>query len=89
MTGLLAEPIRNTATSSVVSIANRLVAGLAGQIVSTSMVLTEQADDDWFLSEEWQAGERAVDAHVARGEVVVFNDVEDFLASLDEIASAE
>jgi bifunctional DNA-binding transcriptional regulator/antitoxin component of YhaV-PrlF toxin-antitoxin module len=42
------------------------------------------AVEAWFWDERWQAGERAVDAHVAAGEVTQYETAEDFIASLDE-----
>lgn len=42
------------------------------------------ADQRWFWSERWQAMEREVDEHVAAGRVTTFDDVDDFLSSLDE-----
>lgn len=89
MTELLVEPIRNAASTPLLRIANRLLAGLAAETAGTSTVLRGDADESWFLSEAWQTGEREVDAFVARGEVTVFDDVEAFLAGLDGIARAE
>jgi hypothetical protein len=43
-------------------------------------------DDEWFWSEEWQAKERIVDEHIARGEVVSFDSIEDFIADLHKAA---
>jgi hypothetical protein len=88
VTELLVEPIRNAASTPLLRVANRLLAGLAGA-TSTSTVLRRDADESWFLSETWQAGEREVDASVARGDVRVFDDVDAFLASLDGIAPVE
>ena len=88
MTELLAEPIRNADSTGLFRIANRLLAGLAGSS-STSTVLTKESDESWFLSEAWQAGERAVDAFVAEGEFEVFDDVDAFLASLTDVTQAE
>lgn len=41
------------------------------------------ARDAWFWDERWQAGEREVDGYVDRGEVMVSDDVEAFLADLN------
>jgi len=41
------------------------------------------ADQAWFWSARWQALERVVDEHVARGETETFETSEDFLSSLD------
>lgn len=43
------------------------------------------AAEAWFWSEQWQAGEREVDAHLSRGEVTVSDTVADFLADLDAL----
>jgi hypothetical protein len=88
VTELLVEPIRNAASTALFRVANRLLAGLA-ESSSTSMVLRKETDESWFLAEIWQAGEREVDAFVARGEVSVFDDVEGFLASLSDVTQAE
>ena len=89
MTELLAEPIRNAASTALLRVANRLLSGPASQAANTSTVLARDADESWFLAETRQAGEREVDSFVARGEVTVFDGVEAFLSSLDEIARAE
>lgn len=39
-------------------------------------------DQEWFWTEEWQAGEREVDEALARGEFKKFNTVEEMLADL-------
>lgn len=41
------------------------------------------ASEAWFWSERWQQGERAVDAHVAAGEVTQHETLDDFMAHLD------
>lgn len=43
------------------------------------------ANEAWFWVERWQAGEKAVDAHVAAGEVTTHETTEDFLAHLDAL----
>lgn len=45
------------------------------------------AKDAWFWDERWQAGEREVDEHVARGEVIRSESVDDFLADLDALSA--
>jgi len=42
------------------------------------------ADQAWFWTEGWQAGEREASEQIARGEGRVFNTAEDFLDSLDD-----
>lgn len=39
-------------------------------------------DEEWFWTEEWQAGEREVDEALARGEYKDFESVEDLIADL-------
>jgi AbrB family looped-hinge helix DNA binding protein len=43
------------------------------------------ASEAWFWIEQWQVGEKAVDAHVAAGEVTEYETAEDFLAHLDTL----
>ena len=45
------------------------------------------ADEAWFWQESWQAGEREVDEHIARGEVTTHPDVDNFLQGLDNLDS--
>lgn len=45
------------------------------------------ASQQWFWTRDWQAGEVAVDEHVARGETDVHESAEDFLAHLDALES--
>jgi antitoxin MazE len=42
------------------------------------------ADQRWFWTERWQEMERAADADIAAGRVVRSDDVDDFLAELDD-----
>jgi antitoxin PrlF len=42
------------------------------------------ADQAWFWTEAWQAGEREASAQLARGEGHVFKTSEDFFKSLDD-----
>jgi hypothetical protein len=42
------------------------------------------ADQAWFWTERWQAGEREASAQLARGEGRVFKTSEDFVKSLDD-----
>lgn len=41
------------------------------------------ADQAWFWTDEWQAGEREASQQVARGEGTVYQSAEEFLDSLD------
>ena len=36
----------------------------------------------WFWTEEWQAGEREVDEHIARGELTTFDSVDELVEYL-------
>jgi len=47
------------------------------------------ADQAWFWSEHWQAGEAEVDEHVRAGQVTVSASAEDFLADLDGLVGDE
>lgn len=42
------------------------------------------ADQQWFWTEEWQAGEREAQAEIEAGNVKSFNSMEDFLADLSK-----
>jgi hypothetical protein len=44
------------------------------------------AKQAWFLTPEWQAGEREADADVAAGRVETFRSGEEFLSALRSIA---
>lgn len=37
----------------------------------------------WFWTDEWQAGEREVDDHIARGEIESFDSMTEFLETLE------
>ncbi len=41
------------------------------------------ADQRWFWSDRWQKMEREVDEHVAAGRVTAYEDVDEFLTSLE------
>lgn len=41
------------------------------------------ASQAWFWTEEWQAGEREVDEHVARGELTTFDSVDELVEYLN------
>ena len=44
------------------------------------------ADQAWFWTQHWQEREREVDAHVAADRVTEHEDVDDFLAHVDDVA---
>lgn len=43
----------------------------------------QAADQAWFWTPDWQAGEREVDAAIAAGRTTYFGSAEEFLAALD------
>lgn len=43
------------------------------------------ASERWFWEERWQDGERAVDEHIAGGEVTEHETLDDFVAHLDAL----
>lgn len=43
------------------------------------------ADQAWFWTPEWQAGEREVDEEIARGEIIVSENIDDFIAQIDAV----
>jgi hypothetical protein len=40
-------------------------------------------DQAWFWTEQWQAGEREVDANIAAGRGTFYGDTDEFVAALD------
>ncbi len=54
------------------------------QLGSADTAQTIPEDQEWFWSEEWQAGEREVDEQFARGEYMQFDTVEEAIAYLDK-----
>lgn len=55
-----------------------------GAVILSPKVLVDAADA-WYWAPEWQAGEREVDAEIARGDPGrVYSTDKEFLASLDE-----
>lgn len=56
-------------------------------VIELRPALPVPADQLWFWSQRWQEREQAVDAHVARGEVEVYDTTEDFLTHLDDLAT--
>ena len=54
-----------------------------GKIVITPQRIIDK-DQAWFWTEEWQAGEREADLNIQRGEVKVFESVEDLIRDLHE-----
>ncbi|WP_206691038.1 AbrB/MazE/SpoVT family DNA-binding domain-containing protein [Quadrisphaera sp. INWT6] len=56
-------------------------------VLEVRPMLAIPADQAWFWTEHWQAGEVEVDEHVRAGQVTVSTSAEDFLADLDGLAS--
>jgi bifunctional DNA-binding transcriptional regulator/antitoxin component of YhaV-PrlF toxin-antitoxin module len=54
-------------------------------VIELRPVVPVPADQAWFWSPEWQAGERRVDDYVSRSEVRVSNSADDFLSELDAV----
>jgi hypothetical protein len=46
-------------------------------------------DQDWFWTDEWQAGEREADAQIAEGNTTIYYSAEEFFAALDAIEHDE
>ena len=55
-------------------------------VIELIPVITIPADQAWYWTEEWQAGEREVDEEAARGEERVFDSAEEFVTHLRRIA---
>jgi bifunctional DNA-binding transcriptional regulator/antitoxin component of YhaV-PrlF toxin-antitoxin module len=55
-------------------------------VIELIPVITIPADQAWYWTEEWQAGEREVDEEAARGEDSTFDSAEEFVAHLRRIA---
>jgi bifunctional DNA-binding transcriptional regulator/antitoxin component of YhaV-PrlF toxin-antitoxin module len=56
-------------------------------VIELIPVITIPADQAWYWTEEWQAGEREVDEEIARGEKGrVFDSADEFVAHLHRIA---
>jgi antitoxin MazE len=51
-------------------------------VIELIPVITIPADQAWYWTEEWQAGEREVDEEIARGEGIVTDGADEFIASL-------
>lgn len=48
----------------------------------------DPADQRWFWTEEWQAGEREASAEIADGGLKVYDDMAELFADLDQSPSA-
>ena len=56
-------------------------------VLELRAALPVPAEQAWFWTQRWQEREREVDAHVAADQVAVHDDVDDFLAHVDQVAS--
>ena len=56
-------------------------------VIELHPVLPHRADQAWFWTERWQAGEREVDDHIATGDVQTFDSAKEFIANLDREAA--
>ncbi len=56
-----------------------------GGDVSVRGYIAIPADQAWFFTREWQAGEREADEQIARGEGMFFENHEAFVANLKSI----
>lgn len=75
----------NVASQDVVRIARRLMDALRLDHPRTSLLLEQESrPTSWYLTEPWRTMEREVDEYVRRGEVSVFDSIDEFFASLDE-----
>jgi bifunctional DNA-binding transcriptional regulator/antitoxin component of YhaV-PrlF toxin-antitoxin module len=57
--------------------------------IELQAVLPIPADQAWFWTERWQAGEREADEDIAAGRVTTFDNVDDFIAHLREVGAIE
>lgn len=54
-------------------------------VIELRPVVAVPADQAWFWTPEWQAGERQVDENYAAGRFEQHENVEEFVAALEEI----
>jgi antitoxin MazE len=52
-------------------------------VIELHPVLPHRADQSWFWTERWQAGEREVDEHVAAGRTRVSDGIEAMFEDID------
>jgi AbrB family looped-hinge helix DNA binding protein len=55
----------------------------SGEVVLRGLT-TIPADQRWFWTEQWQAGEREASEQIARGEVTIHDSVDDMFAHLTD-----
>lgn len=56
----------------------------ADGVVELRSTVAVPAAEAWFWEERWQAGERAVDDHVAAGRTTTYQDDDSFVRSLEQ-----
>ncbi|MDN5857798.1 MAG: AbrB/MazE/SpoVT family DNA-binding domain-containing protein [Pseudonocardia sp.] len=57
-------------------------------VLELRAALPVPADQAWFWTQHWQEREREVDAHISAGRVSAHENVDDFLAHVDDVADA-
>jgi antitoxin MazE len=55
-------------------------------VIELTPVITIPADQAWYWTEDWQAGEREVDEQIARGETTTFDSAEEMFETLEREA---
>jgi len=60
-------------------------AGTATAIININGEWIEiDASQEWFWTKEWQAGERKVEEYIQAGNIQTFDNIDEFLNSLEE-----
>ena len=74
--------IQPSIDNSYVPISNeKIVDGVYSATADEAVILID-ADQSWFWTEEWQSGERAVQADIEAGKIHSYSNVEDAIAAL-------
>lgn len=61
-----------------------LPTGTASALINVGNdLIAIDSSQSWFWTEEWQAGEREVDAHIAAGEIEEFDSIDDMFDALN------
>ena len=58
-------------------------------VIELKPVVAVPANQAWFWTEEWQAGEREVDANYAAGNFTRHETAEDFISALEQMIEDE
>jgi hypothetical protein len=56
----------------------------SGLLLDWILELSKVNDQSWFWSDEWQKGEKEADEEIKQGNVKTYDNLEDFLKSLEE-----